>query len=726
MGGKYVENGNRPVSPVSWNDMFHSASKLQLNTRATGLFPSFSSPALHYNAFGRSADDTKAREMEKHKGDARTPRNAKQDSCKQSSVDKAFDDEDKQRVIEHYNPLFPPEESIPRRLNEANFQLAIYIAMAHAGLALVVVVLYGVGRLLEDFWKPIQWAVLCSMPLREVQEALVKFWNEPLQVGFVESLVAPPIAIYKALAGTVLDARDGFLSFVGKGEGQPRPVGFAKLFQWLVSFAFFTLGLEYFGPANLSLLAFVGLLMYAAGTGLEVGHLTGALSQNGRQAAGRMSWVKWAVAPIKRVSIATNQRISRSLASSLHTLVAVGLIIMMILGSVGGLALFSYKVGLEGKDAVVMLKVHLEESNYAEVVGFNKWLEENKVPELIDNYVVKGYDALMHQVDAFAAANNLTEVVDVGKEFLMGVIHRDKKGERINKTANAESAHPLVGKLRGLQSKMREFDVQGIMLEIEAAFLLFLEHFQIKREDFMEKAKVLAQSSSDVGKKVIYSGTNLVASGASMLIFVWSTIASGAAGLFNFLTQTVVFFSVLYYLITSSAGGVMEQILDMVPLSETTRKSCANVLDHTVSSVLLATVKTAFFQASFTWLLFRFADIHFLYGSTLIALVQAVLPLFPNWVASIPMGIELAMEGYYVLAIVLMCVHIWVMDFGVDAIHSEIPGHNAYLTGLSIAGGMALFTPALEGAIMGPLLMTVLIATKNLYGEFVLNADSNK
>ncbi|KAL2611246.1 hypothetical protein R1flu_022938 [Riccia fluitans] len=724
MGGKYLENGDRSEHPVSWSDMFHSASKLRVNNRVPGLFPSVSAPALQYSTFRRSADGNKSRKMESRGDLASTPSySTTLDSSKQSSIDKAIDEEGRQRVIEQYNPLFPPEEDVPRRLNEANFQLAIRIAMAHAGLALVVLVLYGVGCLLKDFWKPIQWAVLCSMPLREVQEALVEFWSEPLQMGFVESLVAPPIAIYKALVGTVLDARDGLMSFVGKGEGQPKPVGFAKLFQWLVSFAFFTLGLEYLGRANLSLLAFVGLLMYAAGTGLEVGHIAGAISQNGGQVGGRMSWVKWAVGPIRRASVAMNQKISRSLLSSMHTMVAVGLITMMILGSVGGLALFSYKVGIEGKDAVVMLKVHLEESNYAEVVGFNKWLEENKVPELMDTYVVKGYDALIEQVDAFAAANNLTEVVDVGKEFLMGIINRDKKGESINKTS-VESSHPLVGKLRILQSKMREWDMQGLVSEIESAFLLVLEHFQIKREDFMEKAKELAQSSTDVGKKVIYSGTNLMASGASMMIFISSSIASGAAGLFNFLTQTVVFFSVLYYLITSSAGGVMKQILDMVPLSETTRKSCAKVLDHTVSSVLLATVKTAFFQASFTWLLFRFADIHFLYGSTLIALVQAFLPLFPHWLASIPMGIELAMEGYYVLAIILMCVHIWVMDFGVDAIHREIPGHNAYLTGLSIAGGMALFTPALEGAIMGPLLMTVLIATKNLYGQFVLNADN--
>lgn len=393
----------------------------------------------------------------------------------------------------------------------------------------------------------------------------------------------------------------------------------------------------------------------------------------------------------------------------------------MILGSLGGLALFSYKVGMEGKHAVVMIKVHLEENDYAEVVGFNRWLQDNKVPELIDTYVGKGYEALVEQVDAFAAKNNLTEFVDVGKELAMGFFRGDKKGY-MNKT-EGDHDNPLVGRLRELQYKVRAFDFQGIMAEVEATFLLSLEHFQVKREDVLEKVKQVAQRSTDVGKRVLSSGTNMVTSGASMFFFVSSVIASGAAELFNFVTQSLIFFSVLYYLITSKTGGVMEQLLEMVPLSGHTRRDCAHVLDHAVSSVLLATVKTAFFQGSFTWLLFRFCDIHFLYGSTMLALVQAFLPLFPSWLASIPLAVEFALDRHYIGAVLLFCIHVWVMDYGMEKIHSEIPGHNAYLTGLSIAGGMALFTPALEGAIMGPLLMTVLIAVKNLYAEFVLSAE---
>lgn len=117
---------------------------------------------------------------------------------------------------------------------------------------------------------------------------------------------------------------------------------------------------------------------------------------------------------------------------------------------------------------------------------------------------------------------------------------------------------------------------------------------------------------------------------------------------------------------------------------------------HKDDSLPLTECGFSFAQATSTWLLFTWFKIHFLYMSTFLALLQAVLPLFPNWLAALPAGAQLALECRYLEAVVLMVLHVYIMDYGVVKIHKEIPGHNGYLTGLSIAGGMALFTPALK------------------------------
>ena len=139
------------------------------------------------------------------------------------------------------------------------------------------------------------------------------------------------------------------------------------------------------------------------------------------------------------------------------------------------------------------------------------------------------------------------------------------------------------------------YDFGGAYAEAEAASSLGLELFQIGKEDLMEKAKQTLQKSSDIGKTVVVSGSNLMGRGFYFVLFLWSSLASGAAGVINFITKTIIFFSVLYYLITSESA-VMNQVLNMVPLSDSVRSRCADVLDHAVSSVLLATLKASFFQ----------------------------------------------------------------------------------------------------------------------------------
>ena len=90
-------------------------------------------------------------------------------------------------------------------------------------------------------------------------------------------------------------------------------------------------------------------------------------------------------------------------------------------------------------------------------------------------------------------------------------------------------------------------------------------------------------------KNLVSRGGGVFKGGFSVFVVLGSNVA-------NFVKQVIVFVVVLFFLITSEAGGVMEQALEMVPLSEVTRQKCAAVLDRTISTVLLSSGKLMIFQ----------------------------------------------------------------------------------------------------------------------------------
>ncbi|XP_011151880.1 transmembrane protein 245 isoform X2 [Harpegnathos saltator] len=198
-------------------------------------------------------------------------------------------------------------------------------------------------------------------------------------------------------------------------------------------------------------------------------------------------------------------------------------------------------------------------------------------------------------------------------------------------------------------------------------------------------------------------------------------LMSGSAVL-NFVLSTVVFFTTLFYLLSSS-----DKTYKPIELTTTYSPiSChrfAVALQEAVIEVFAATFKLASFFGMWTWFIHNLFQVKIVYLPSAFATMLGAVPFLDAYFACIPTTVELWFTRGSMIAILFFLFHFLPCNIVVTEFYKEIKGGgHPYLTGLSIAGG--IFCLGVEGAIFGPLLLCCIMVAINMSRRYLHSPSS--
>ncbi|KAK0182480.1 hypothetical protein PV327_000619 [Microctonus hyperodae] len=335
---------------------------------------------------------------------------------------------------------------------------------------------------------------------------------------------------------------------------------------------------------------------------------------------------------------------------------------------------------------------------------------EDSVNSVLDNAYTYGRSAISDGVknlvkDLEPAKAEILEkkVVELWDRLYQAWMMSDEASDMIGPTVDVTAALSVWESIRDSFGKMptQMFNMTGI-------------------QNFAKENIGILMSVLDSVWSIVKGNMSIVLSILTELLYI--VLMSGSAVL-NFTLSTVVFFTTLFYLLSSSGKTYkpIELVAMFSPMSLYSKDNFggfAIALQEAVIGVFAATFKLAAFFGMWTWFIHNLFQVKIVYLPSVFATVLAAVPFLDAYFACIPATIELWFTRSPMIAILFFTFHFLPCNIVITDFYKEIKGGgHPYLTGLSIAGG--IFCLGVEGAIFGPLLLCCVMVVINLSRRYL-------